>query len=84
MKSKDIQKLVLSKYEDPSEIFQYLNGTVSLITIKRWCKMIRETGTIQLSKSSARPRTIRTNGVHPKGEDSFESEKKSDNSKIGP
>ena len=63
MKSKDIQKLVLSKYEKgegPSEIFQHLNGTVSLITIKRWCKMVRETGTIQLSKSPGRPRTVRT------------------------
>jgi hypothetical protein len=36
MKSKDLQKLVLSKYEadhGPPEIFQHLNGIVSLITI---------------------------------------------------
>ena len=54
MKSKDMQKLVFSKYENdegPSEIFQHLNDTVSLITIKHWCKIVRETGTIQLSKS---------------------------------
>ena len=63
MKSKDLQKLVLSKYnigQGPAEIFQHLNGAVSLITIKRWCKMICESGAIQLSTSSGRPRTIRT------------------------
>ena len=63
MKNQDIQKLVFSEYENdegPSEIFQHLNGTVSLITIKRWYKMVRETGTIQLSKSPGRPRTVRT------------------------
>ena len=63
MKSKDIQRLVLSKYEnreDPSEIFQHLNGTVSLIKINCWCKMVRETDTIQLSKSPRRSRTVRT------------------------
>ena len=63
MKSKDLQKLVLSKYnigQGPAEIFQHLNGAVSLITIKRWCKMIRESGAIQLSTSSGRPRAIQT------------------------
>ncbi|CAF3956530.1 unnamed protein product, partial [Rotaria sp. Silwood1] len=68
MKSKDIQKLVLSKYEkgqDSLEIFHHINGTVSLITIKRWCKMGRETGTIQLYKSPGPPWTIRTK-VYPK------------------
>ena len=63
MKGKDIQKLVLPKYEndeDPSEISQRLNGTVGLITIKCWCKIVRETGTIQLSKSPGRLRTVRT------------------------
>lgn len=29
-------------------------------TIERWCKSIRETGSINLSTSSGRPRTIRT------------------------
>ena len=63
MKSKDLQKLVLSKYhtgQGPAEIFQHLNGALILITIKRWCKMIRESGTIQLFTSPGRPRTIRT------------------------
>ena len=63
MKSKDLQKLVLSKYEKgegPSEIFQHLNGALCLRTVKRWCKMIRETGSIELSTSPGRSRTIRT------------------------
>ena len=64
MKSKDMQKLVLSKYdngEGPSKIFQHLNGTVSPVTIKCWCKMVGEIGTTQLSKSPGRLRTVRTN-----------------------
>ena len=63
MKSKDRQKLVLSKYEvgqTPKKIFQDLNGAVSYRTVKRWCKMIRETGAIDLSKSSGCHRTVRT------------------------
>ena len=63
MKSKDLQKLVLSKYEKgggPSDIFQHLNGALCLRTVKRWCKMIRETGSIELSTSPGRARTIRT------------------------
>ena len=63
MKSKDLQKLALSKYEkgdSPSDIFRHLNGAVCLRTVKRWCKMIRETGSINLSTSPGRPRTART------------------------
>ena len=63
MQSKDLQKLVLSKYEEeqiPKKIFEDLNGTVSYRTVKRWCKMIRETGAIDLSKPSGCYRTVRT------------------------
>ena len=63
MKSKDLQKLVLSKYEKgegPLEIFRHLNGALCLRTVKRWCKMICETGSIELSTSPGRSRTIRT------------------------
>ena len=63
MKSKDLQKLVLSKYENgegPSKIFRHLNGVLCLRTVKRWCKMIRETGSIELSTSPGRSPTIRT------------------------
>ena len=62
MKSKDLQKLVLSKYEKgkgPSEIFRRLNGALCLRTVKRWRKMIRETGSIELSTSAGRSPTIR-------------------------
>ena len=66
MKAKDLQKLVLSKYEkgEPStKIFEDLNGFVSCRTIRRWCKMVKETGTINLSHSLGRPHIIRTKGM---------------------
>lgn len=63
MKSKDLQKVVLSKYEDgdqPKKIFHDLNGVLGLRTIERWCQMIRRQGSIELIKSPGRPRSIRT------------------------
>ena len=66
MKSEDIQKLVLSKYqkgESPTKIFEDLNGFVSIWTVRRWCKMVNETGSINLSYSTGRPRIIRTKGM---------------------
>ncbi|CAF4548167.1 unnamed protein product, partial [Rotaria sp. Silwood2] len=63
MKSKDLQKVVFSKYENgdyPTKIFRDLNGALRLNTIKRWCKMIDETGSINLTTVPGRPRTIRT------------------------
>ena len=66
MKSEDLQKLVLSKYEaeqTPKKIFQDLNGAVSYRTVKRWCKMIRKTGAIDLSKPSACHRTVHTKAI---------------------
>ncbi|CAF2134317.1 unnamed protein product [Rotaria magnacalcarata] len=63
MKSKDLQKLVLSKYENgdsTSKIFNDLNGSVSYHTIRRWCKMIRERGSIDLSHTPGRPPIVRT------------------------
>ena len=63
MKSKDLQKLVLSKYEEgqtPKKNFQDLNGAASYPTVKRWCKMIRKTGAIDLSKPFGCHRTVRT------------------------
>ena len=63
MKGEDLQKLVLYKYEkgEPlTKIFQDFNGFVSSRTIRRWCKMVRETGTINLSHSLDRSRIIRT------------------------
>ena len=63
VKSKDLQKLVLSKYEKnegSSEISQHLNGALCLQTVKRWCKMIRETDSIKLSASTDHSSIIRT------------------------
>ena len=63
MKSIDLQKLVLFKYqkdETLSKFFNDLNGSVSLRTIQRWCKMIKEKGTIELRYSSGRSRASRT------------------------
>ncbi|CAF1508915.1 unnamed protein product [Adineta ricciae] len=63
MKSEDLQKLVLSKYENgesATKIFDDLLGAVSRKTVFNWCKMIRETGSINMSTSPGRPRTIRT------------------------
>jgi len=66
MKSKDLQKVIFRKYEDgdsPTKIFRDLNGSLSLDTIKRWFKMIRDTGSIQLSTPPGRPRISRTSKV---------------------
>ena len=60
MKDEDLEKLVLSKYEkgeSSTTIFEDLNGFVSS---QRWCKMVRDTGTINLSHSLDRSRIIRT------------------------
>ena len=66
MKSEDLRKLVLSKHENGeslAQILEDLNGSVSYRTIRRWCKMVRETGAINLSHSSGRPRIIRTKAM---------------------
>ena len=63
MKNKDLPKLILSKYETGQalkKIFEDLNGSVSYPTVKRCCKMIGETGVINLSKLSACYRTVCT------------------------
>ncbi|CAM4828437.1 unnamed protein product [Rotaria magnacalcarata] len=59
MKSKDIQDIVLSKYRNgdtPTKIFRDLSGGVGLATVKRWCQMIRQYGSIKLSSPPGRPR----------------------------
>ena len=63
MKSELLQNLVLSKYqngEGPSKIFRDLKGSLSLRTVERWCRMIKETGSIKFSYSPGRPRTAHT------------------------
>ena len=63
MKSKNLQKLELPKYEagqTSKKSFEDSNGTVGHRTVKRWCKLIWETGAINLSKPSGCHRTVRT------------------------
>ena len=63
MKSKDLQNVVLSKYQNgdtSTKIYHDLSGAIGLRTIKRWCQMIRQTGTISLSSPPGCPRLVRT------------------------
>lgn len=63
MKSKDIRMAVKNKSESgdgPAKIFRDLGGAVSLPTIKRWMRMLKTTGSINLSLPPGRTRTIRT------------------------
>ncbi|CAF1329232.1 unnamed protein product [Rotaria magnacalcarata] len=63
MQSKDVQKVVKSKYgngDGPVKIYRDLAGVVSLKTIKLWIKMIDNTGSINLSSPPDRPRIVRT------------------------
>ena len=79
MKSEDLRKLVLSKYkngESSTKILEDLNGFVSSRTIRRWCQMVRETGSISSSHSPGRPRIIRTKGMIQKFKKSNKTEKR--------
>ena len=65
MKSKDLQKVVLSKYHNgdtPTKIHGDLNGGIGLRTIKRWCQRIRQSGSIKSSSAPGSPRFARTKG----------------------
>ena len=63
MKSKDLQNLILSKYEAgqvSKTIFEDFNDAVSYPTVKRRCKIIRETDAIDVSKPFGCHRTVHT------------------------
>ena len=63
MKSRDIQKVVKTKYENgnsPAKIYRDLAGAVSLSTIKLWIKMINTIGSIILLYFPGCLRTVRT------------------------
>ncbi|CAF1415797.1 unnamed protein product [Adineta ricciae] len=63
MKNEYLQKVVFRKYEDGgglTKIFRDPNRSLGLNTIKRWCKMIRDTGCIQLSTTPGAPCLART------------------------
>ena len=61
MTSKDVQDIVLSKYRDGDTPIKIFRDLVGLATIKRWCQMILQFGSIKLSSSSDRSRIVRTN-----------------------
>ncbi|CAF3942807.1 unnamed protein product, partial [Rotaria magnacalcarata] len=78
MKSKDLQQVVFRKYEDgdgPTKIYSDLNSSLGLATIKRWCKMIRDTGSIQLSKPPGGPRFARISKTIQKVKHKFNQKK---------
>ena len=62
MKSKDLQNVALSKYQNgdtPTKIYHDLSGAIGLRTIKRWCQMIHQTGAISLSSAAGYLRLVR-------------------------
>ena len=66
MKSKDLKNIVISKRQNddgPTKIFRDLSGGLCLKTVKRWCKMVDQTGTISSSRSPGCPRIIRTSAT---------------------
>ena len=65
MKSKDFQKVVLSQYHNTdttTKIHRDLIGGIGLTTIKRWCQIIRQSGSIKLPSPPGGPRFARTKG----------------------
>ena len=61
MKSKDLQKVVLAKYQNgdtTTKIHRDFNGAIGLRTIERWC----QSGSIKLSSPPDGPRFTRTKG----------------------
>ena len=63
MKSLDLQEIVKCNHQNGdsvSKIFNDLSGVISLSTIKRWVKMLDETGAIKLWKSCGCPSIART------------------------
>ena len=70
MKSKDFQSHVLSQYQnvdEPTKIFRGLNGSISLQAIERWCKALRDIGSIKFTWSSE---NHSNKGKHSKGQTS--------------
>ena len=58
MKSKDLQNIVLSKYQKgdtPTETHRHLNCGISLATTKSWCQPIHQSGSIQPLGTRAAP-----------------------------
>ena len=66
MKSKDIHKVVKTRYENgdsPAKIYRDLVGAVSLPTIKLWIKIINTTRSFTMSSSPDCLSMVRTKAV---------------------
>ncbi|CAF1428140.1 unnamed protein product, partial [Rotaria sp. Silwood1] len=66
MKSQDFRKVVMRMIDDgmPSiEIEKQLRNVVNQRTIRRWQNLYKETGEIDLKKSTGRPKIVRTKGL---------------------
>ena len=66
MEIKDLPKLILSKYkcdDDAMKIFHHLCSAISRKTIFNWCKMLVESGSMNMTTSSDRSRTISTKNM---------------------
>ncbi|CAF1513704.1 unnamed protein product [Rotaria magnacalcarata] len=81
MKSIDFQNIVLSKYQNgdtPTKTFHDLNGGIGLRTIRRWCQMILQSGSITLSSPPGCSRLARTKGNIRKTIDRADADKNGD------
>ena len=86
MKSLDLQEIVKCKHQNGdsvSKIFNDLSGVISFSTIKRWVKMLDETGTIKLGKYPGRPRIARTKANILKVKQRLNRKKKVSTRKLG-
>ena len=85
MKSKNIQKVVKTKYENGdglAKVYRDLAGAVSLPTIKLWIKMMNTTGSITLSSPPGCPRTVRTKTTIVKIKNRFDQKKRVSTRKL--
>ena len=86
MKSVDLQNIVKSKHQSGdgvTKIFKDLSGELSLSTIKRWFKMINETGSIKLRNSPWLPTHCTHKRYDPKGKATIKLKKKIVDQKVG-
>ena len=63
MKSKNFQEIVVSKRQDRdglTKVFRGLSEKFCLKTIERWCKMIDQTGSINIGHPADCLRIVRT------------------------
>ena len=85
MKSKDIQKVVKTTYENgdgPAKIYRDLAGAVLLLTIKLWIKMMNTTDSITLSSPPDCPRTVRIKADIVKVKNRFDQKERMSSRKL--